>query len=149
VPVWTWRRADVTLAACWEIRLPFLAPSGERIGSLVLWQDGRANDVSLADMHAIAYDLRAVVEQKLLALWEPWEQEPDAAVAMAGDRAVPGDRGVQIPRGAERTPLAIEKDWPGGAGGAPGQNGAKGDAGANRPGRTSSGSFRLRSAPLS
>ena len=149
VPVWTWRRADVTLAACWEIRLPFLAPSGERIGSLVLWQDGRANDVSLADMHAIAYDLRGVVEQKLLALWEPWEQEPDAAVAMAGDRAVPGDRGVQIPRGAERTPLAIEKDWPGGAGGAPGQNGAKGDAGANRPGRTSSGSFRLRSAPLS
>ena len=149
VPVWSWRRADAALAACWEIRLPFLAPSGERIGSLVLWQDGRANDVSLADMHAVAYDLRAVVEQKLLALWEPWEQEPEAAVAMAGDRAVPGDRGVQIPRNVERTPLAIEKDRPGAASGVAGQNGAKGDAGANRSGRTSSGSFRLRSSPLS
>ena len=137
VPVWAWRRSDVTLAACWEIRLPFLAPSGERIGSLVLWQDGRANDVSLADMHAVAYDLRAVVEQKLLALWEPWEQEPEAVAAVAGDRAVPGDRAVQIPRSIERTQLAIEKD------------GAKGEGTANRSGRTSSGSFRLRSAPLS
>lgn len=140
VPVWAWRRADVTLAACWEIRLPFLAPSGERIGSLVLWQDGRANDISLADMHAIAYDLRLVVEQKLLALWEPWDEAPEAIAAVAGDRAAHGDRAVQIPRSVERTPLAIEKDH---------VNGAKGENGANRSGRTSSGSFRLRSAPLS
>ena len=146
VPVWAWRRSDVTLAACWEIRLPFLAPSGERIGSLVLWQDGRANDVSLADMHAIAYDLRAVVEQKLLALWEPWDQEPEAAVAVAGDRAIQGDRSVQIPRSIERTPLAIDKER---SSGANATNGAKSESSTNRSGRTSSGSFRLRSTPLS
>jgi UDP-GlcNAc:undecaprenyl-phosphate/decaprenyl-phosphate GlcNAc-1-phosphate transferase len=140
VPVWAWRRSDVTLAACWEIRLPFLAPSGERIGSLVLWQDGRANDISLADMHAIAYDLRLVVEQKLLALWEPWDQAPEAVAAVAGERAMLGDRPVQVPRSVERTPLAIEKDR---------VTGAKGENGANRSVRTSSGSFRLRSAPLS
>jgi UDP-GlcNAc:undecaprenyl-phosphate GlcNAc-1-phosphate transferase len=169
VPVWAWRRSDVTLAACWEIRLPFLAPSGERIGSLVLWQDGRANDVSLAGMHAIAHDLRAVVEQKLLALWEPWEDEPDAVAAVAGDRAGAGERPVQIPRAIERAPLAIDKDHPGSngsnptggsngsngsgattsAGGASGASGPKGDGAANRSGRPSSGSFRLRSAPLS
>lgn len=140
VPVWAWRRSDVTLAACWEIRLPFLAPSGERIGSLVLWQDGRADSVSLADMHAIAHDLRSVVEQKLLALWEPWEQAPEAIVAVAGERVVQGDRAVPLPRAIERTPLSIEKDR---------AQAAKGDNGANRSGRTSSGSFRLRSAPLS
>jgi hypothetical protein len=139
VPVWAWHRSDVTLAACWEIRLPFLAPSGERIGSLVLWQDGRGDDVSLTDMHAIAHDLRGVVEQKLLALWEPWDDAPEAAVAVAGDRAIAGDRAVSIPRAVERTPLAIEKE--------PGV-GQKGDASGNRSPRTSSGSFRLRSAPL-
>jgi len=139
VPVWAWHRSDVTLAACWEIRLPFLAPSGERIGSLVLWQDGRGEDVSLTDMHAIAHDLRSVVEQKLLALWEPWDDAPEAAVAVAGDRAIVGDRAVAIPRAIERTPLAIEKE-PGVA--------QKGDTAGNRSPRTPSGSFRLRSAPL-
>jgi UDP-GlcNAc:undecaprenyl-phosphate GlcNAc-1-phosphate transferase len=146
VPVWAWRRSNVTLAACWEIRLPFLAPSGERIGSLVLWQDGRANDVSLADMHAIAYDLRAVVEEKLLALWEPWDEESKPVVAFAGDRAVQGDRSVQIPRSIERTPLAIEKER---SNGTNATNGAKSEGSTNRSGRTSSGSFRLRSTPLS
>ena len=142
VPVWAWHRSNVTLAACWEIRLPFLAPSGERIGSLVLWQDGRTDDVSLADIHAIAHDLRGVVEQKLLALWEPWHDDPDAVVAMAaaGDRRSAGERAVPLPRISERGTLAIEKDV--GAGG-------KGDAGANRSPRSSSGGFRQRSAPLS
>jgi len=148
VPVWAWRRSDVTLAACWEIRLPFLAASGERIGSLVLWQDGRADDTSLGDMHAIAHDLRAVVQQKLIALWEPWDLEPEAAIAVAGDRAMPGERSVSIPRAVDRTPLAIEKDRPNaGPGGNP-STGATGDGGAGRSGRTSSGSFRPRSAPF-
>jgi hypothetical protein len=142
VPVWAWHRSNVTLAACWEIRLPFLAPSGERIGSLVLWQDGRAYDVCLADVHAIAHDLRGVVEQKLLALWEPWHDDPDAVVAMAaaGDRRGAGERAVPLPRMSERGTLAIEKDV--GAAG-------KGDAGANRSPRSSSGAFRQRSTPLS
>ena len=140
VPVWAWHKSDVTLAACWEIRLPFLAPSGERIGSLVLWQDGRGDDVSLADMHAIAHDLRAVVEQKLLALWEPWDSEAEPAAVMAGDRAISTDRPVGITRTVERAPLAIEKDRAGGP---------KSDASPNRTSRTTSGSFRLRSAPLS
>ena len=142
VPVWAWHRSNVTLAACWEIRLPFLAPSGERIGSLVLWQDGRTDDVSLADMHVIAHDLRGVVEQKLLALWEPWHDDPDAVVAMAaaGDRRGAGERAVPLPRMSERGTLAIEKDV--GAAG-------KGDAGANRSPRSSSGAFRQRSTPLS
>jgi len=140
VPVWAWHRSDVTLAACWEIRLPFLAPSGERIGSLVLWQDGRGNDVSLVDMHAIAHDLRAVVEQKLLALWEPWDESPEPVVAVAGDRAVPGDRPVALPRAVERSVRAIDKDR---------LAGTKGENGANRSARSTSGSFRLRSSPLS
>jgi hypothetical protein len=142
LPVWAWHRSNVTLAACWEIRLPFLAPSGERIGSLVLWQDGRADDVSLTDMHAIAHDLRGVVEQKLLALWEPSHEDPDAAVAMAaaGDKRRGTEHQVLLARASERATLAIEKDL--GAGG-------KGDAGVNRSPRTSPGGFRHRSAPLS
>ena len=53
-----------------------LAPSGERIGSLVLWRDGRTDDVNLADMHAIAHDLRGVVERSCWR-WEPWHDDPD------------------------------------------------------------------------
>jgi UDP-GlcNAc:undecaprenyl-phosphate GlcNAc-1-phosphate transferase len=140
VPVWAWHRSNVTLAACWEIRLPLLAPSGERIGSLVLWQDRRGDDVSLADMHAIAHDLRAAVEQKLLDLWEPWSDAPSAAIAVAGDRPVIGDRSAPITRVVERTGLAIEKD---------GAGAAKADNGGPRSPRTASGGFKLRSAPLS
>jgi UDP-GlcNAc:undecaprenyl-phosphate GlcNAc-1-phosphate transferase len=140
VPVWAWHRSNVTLAACWEIRLPLLAPSGERIGSLVVWQDRRGDDVSLADMHAIAHDLRAAVEQKLLDLWEPWSDAPEAAIAVGGDRPVIGDRSTPITRVVERTGLAIEKD---------GANGAKADNGGPRSPRTASGGFKLRSAPLS
>jgi UDP-GlcNAc:undecaprenyl-phosphate GlcNAc-1-phosphate transferase len=140
VPVWAWHRSNVTLAACWEIRLPLLAPSGERIGSLVVWQDRRGDDVSLADMHAIAHDLRAAVEQKLLDLWEPWSDAPEAAVAVGGDRPVIGDRSTPITRVVERTGLAIEKD---------GANGAKADNAGPRSPRTASGGFKLRSAPLS
>jgi len=140
VPVWAWHRSNVTLAACWEIRLPLLAPSGERIGSLVVWQDRRGDDVSLADMHAIAHDLRAAVEQKLLDLWEPWSDAPEAAVAVGGDRPLIGERSVPITRVVERTGLAIEKD---------GANGAKADNGGPRSPRTASGGFKLRSAPLS
>jgi UDP-N-acetylmuramyl pentapeptide phosphotransferase/UDP-N-acetylglucosamine-1-phosphate transferase len=139
VPVWAWHRPNVTLAACWEIRLPFLAPSGERIGSLVLWQDGRGDDVSLADMHAIAHDLRGVVEQKLLALWPTWIEEASTSVAVAGDRAAVSDRVVPIARTVEQLSPAAERER---------ANGQKGDAGRDRGARTSSGSFRLRSAPL-
>jgi UDP-GlcNAc:undecaprenyl-phosphate/decaprenyl-phosphate GlcNAc-1-phosphate transferase len=140
VPVWAWHRSNVTLAACWEIRLPLLAPSGERIGSLVVWQDRRGDDVSLADMHAIAHDLRAAVEQKLLDLWEPWSDAPEAAIAVGGDRPLIGDRSMPITRVVERTGLAIEKD---------GASGAKADNAGPRPPRTASGGFKLRSAPLS
>jgi UDP-GlcNAc:undecaprenyl-phosphate/decaprenyl-phosphate GlcNAc-1-phosphate transferase len=140
VPVWAWHRSNVTLAACWEIRLPLLAPSGERIGSLVVWQDRRGDDVSLADMHAIAHDLRAAVEQKLLDLCEPWSDAPEAAIAVGGDRPLIGDRSMPITRVVERTGLAIEKD---------GASGAKADNAGPRPPRTASGGFKLRSAPLS
>jgi UDP-GlcNAc:undecaprenyl-phosphate GlcNAc-1-phosphate transferase len=139
VPVWAWHRSNVTLAACWEIRLPFLAPSGERIGSLVLWQDGRGDDVSLADMHAIAHDLRAVVERKLLTLWEPWDETPESVAAVAGDRATAGERVVPVPRSVERAALAIDKDR---------AASGKGDGAGGRSARASSGGFRLRSAPL-
>jgi hypothetical protein len=169
VPVWAWHRSDMTLAACWEIRLPFLAPSGERIGSLVLWQDGRADDSSLSDIHAIAHDLREVVERKLLALWERWDDEPEVAAAVAGDRLA--DRPVPIARGiervaergggadraggAERAPLVIDKErgtaaGNGSGGGANGTVGAsKADGSRDRSSRNPSGGFRLRSAPTS
>jgi len=60
------------------------------------------------------------------------------AVAGIADR-IASERAIAIPRTVERTPLAIEKD----------RNGAaKGEAGTNRSGRTSSGGFKLRSSPL-
>jgi UDP-GlcNAc:undecaprenyl-phosphate/decaprenyl-phosphate GlcNAc-1-phosphate transferase len=66
--VWTWRGSVEPSAASWEVRLPFLSEGGERVGSLVLWQDleGEAN---LAHLHTIAGELRQEVERKILALW--------------------------------------------------------------------------------
>jgi hypothetical protein len=83
-----------------------------------------------------------VVEEKLLALWEPWDDIPDASVAVlaAGDRGVATERPATVPLSVDRAGLAIETDR--GAG-------AKGDGGAARSSRSSSGGTRLRSAPLS
>ena len=68
VTVWTWSRNGAPGPASWEVRLPFLSEAGERIGSLVLWQD-IAKDATLTHLHAISGELRQEVERKILSLW--------------------------------------------------------------------------------
>ncbi len=79
VEVWSWSRDRGTHADWWEIKLPLLDASGIRVGSLVLWQDGLANETSLSHMHAIAGEFRQQVQQKVLELWHFPDSEPWAA----------------------------------------------------------------------
>jgi UDP-N-acetylmuramyl pentapeptide phosphotransferase/UDP-N-acetylglucosamine-1-phosphate transferase len=92
VAVWAWSRNGEAHPAWWEIRLPLLDASGDRIGSLVLWQDGLASETSLSHLHTITGELRAQVQRKLLALWRG-----DSAFAAAGRAAF--ERVVPIPSG--------------------------------------------------
>ena len=69
VPIWSWSRHDAGDPCWWEIKLPLLTPSAERIGSLVLWQDGASSETSLSHMHTIARELSREIERKLSLLW--------------------------------------------------------------------------------
>jgi hypothetical protein len=104
------------------VRLPFLSEGGERVGSLVLWQDleGEAN---LAHLHSIAGELRQQVERKILALWHVSEalsaglgagalddeslrvSSRDNSAITLDDAAVSASSGRQVARPARPTPV--------------------------------------------
>ena len=90
VTVWSWSRTGAAaMPDWWEIKLPFLNVRGDRIGSLVLWQDGMASDTSLSHMHAIAGEFRTEVQRKLLTLWpQPEEDRLAPAVEREVDRLI-------------------------------------------------------------
>ena len=98
--VWTWNPNGATAPDWWEIRLPLLGEGGNRIGSLVLWQQSRASETALSHFHTIAGQLRETVERKICDLWrvgmepesEGWGRTPsplDEAVA-AGEPQLAG-----------------------------------------------------------
>jgi UDP-GlcNAc:undecaprenyl-phosphate GlcNAc-1-phosphate transferase len=69
VIVWNWCTGSMVNPDWWEVVLPLMHPNGERVGSLVMWQDGMASETSLSHVHTIARELRRVVQEKLVALW--------------------------------------------------------------------------------
>ena len=75
VAVWSWNRGDHEDPSLWEIKLP-LVDGDRRIGSLVLWKDGAGKETSLSHLHAIAGQLRAAVQMKLVQLWPGGVDEP-------------------------------------------------------------------------
>ena len=79
-PIWSWAQSGGANPGWWEIRLPLMADESQRIGTLVLWQDGRVGDTSLSHLHMIAGQLREEIQRKLVALWHA---EDEAVVAMA------------------------------------------------------------------
>jgi UDP-GlcNAc:undecaprenyl-phosphate/decaprenyl-phosphate GlcNAc-1-phosphate transferase len=71
VVVWAWSRESHPRAAWWHVSIPLIDTVGERIGSMVLWQESSdiADTAALPHFHTIAGELRALIEQKLLTLW--------------------------------------------------------------------------------
>jgi hypothetical protein len=88
IPVWAWSRDDLPgsapSAAWWHVSLPLLDPRGDRVGSMLLWQDGRLDGEALPHFHTIAGELREQVETKVLALWHLQSGMPLPAVAANG-----------------------------------------------------------------
>lgn len=81
--VWSWSRADTDSPAAWEIRLPLVNTEQKRFGSLLLWLDGHAGDLSLSQVPTIAEELRRALERKLLVLWNGAGRESTGAAAMS------------------------------------------------------------------
>ena len=69
--VWSWNRNGAAHPGWWEIKLPLLDVEGQRIGSLIMWQDGMESETSLSHVHTIARELRQAVQMKLVQLWVP------------------------------------------------------------------------------
>ncbi|MFL5578383.1 MAG: hypothetical protein ACJ79S_20705, partial [Gemmatimonadaceae bacterium] len=101
-------------AGWWEIKLPLLGTGGMRIGSLVLWQDGLANETSLSHMHTVARDLRQAVQGKLEVFWHGSDISrtydhvvplpPEPAVRRAREAALVASRAGEGARTAVLTP---------------------------------------------
>jgi UDP-GlcNAc:undecaprenyl-phosphate GlcNAc-1-phosphate transferase len=96
VVVWGCGLASMARPDWWEIVLPLLHPNGERLGSLVMWQDGMASENSLSHVHTIARELRRVVQEKLITLWpsatflaRATPPSPSPTAASRVERAVP------------------------------------------------------------
>lgn len=115
VTVWAWTRTEgATLPDWWELRLPFVNTRGERIGSMILWQDGMASETSLSHFHAIAGEFRVAVQTKLLKLWPQPEEdrlspvverEVERLIALVGD--FPVSREPEL-RTRTRGPRAVD-----------------------------------------
>ncbi len=106
VPVWTWSANGDAQPDWWEVTLPLVHPCGERIGALVMWQDGLASESSLSHVHTVARELREVVQGKLIQLW------PSAAYGQPRRRAAV-ERTVSLVARAEEH---RRQDRPDGAG---------------------------------
>lgn len=102
IVVWSWSRNGSPRVDWWEIRLPFVEAGSERLGSLVLWQDGAASETSLSHVHVIARELRVVVQRKLVALWH--DAERGAAVALLPQFQTMHERVVPIETVLEPAP---------------------------------------------
>jgi UDP-GlcNAc:undecaprenyl-phosphate/decaprenyl-phosphate GlcNAc-1-phosphate transferase len=71
VVIWSWSRNGGAHPDWWEVRLPFNAPTGECIGSLVLWGDSASTATCLSTFHTLSGPLRSEIERKLLLFWAP------------------------------------------------------------------------------
>jgi UDP-GlcNAc:undecaprenyl-phosphate GlcNAc-1-phosphate transferase len=82
VVVWAWSREPHARAAWWHVSIPLVDTVGERLGSMVIWQESAGSDTSsaLPHFHTIAGELRAQIEHKLLALWHLTPVHPRAYV---------------------------------------------------------------------
>lgn len=65
--VWSWSRNGGPSSTCWEIALPLSSPDCERIGSLVVWEEGEDGE-SLSHLRAVRLHLSSALQRKLFAL---------------------------------------------------------------------------------
>ncbi len=92
VPVWTWTRSELAEPSLWEIKLPLLDKLGQRVGSLVMWQDGLSSETSLSHMHTVARDLRTTLQRQIIACWhdgEPYVERVAQQPASTFERVIP------------------------------------------------------------
>ena len=94
VPIWIWSRANAHDPAWWEVKLPLFDTGGERMGALILWEDAGSDTNPLANLHVVAGELRTVMEQQLVALWDDsaLEAEQELWIARAFERVLPSGR---------------------------------------------------------
>jgi hypothetical protein len=94
VPIWIWSRANAHDPAWWEVKLPLFDTEGERMGALILWEDAGSDTNPLANLHVVAGELRTVMEQQLVALWDDsaLEAEQELWISRAFERVLPSGR---------------------------------------------------------
>jgi hypothetical protein len=102
--VWNWSTRSSVDADWWEVVLPLMHPNGDRVGSLVMWQDGMASETSLSHVHTIARELRRVVQEKLVALW------PSATYAARAMTPVEAHPALRTPPLERAVPVPMTSD---------------------------------------
>jgi UDP-GlcNAc:undecaprenyl-phosphate GlcNAc-1-phosphate transferase len=91
IVVWSWRKPHGRSASSWEVVVPLSGSRNERLGALLVWQDGSNADASLSHLHVVTRDLRLVLERQLAALWEEDANAVPSPLRMGGaaERVLP------------------------------------------------------------
>ncbi|HEY3113547.1 MAG TPA: MraY family glycosyltransferase [Gemmatimonadaceae bacterium] len=64
IPIWAWAATHEIEPSCWRVALPLLGPDDRRMGSFVLWEDGRTASESISYIQVISAHLKCELQRK-------------------------------------------------------------------------------------
>jgi UDP-GlcNAc:undecaprenyl-phosphate/decaprenyl-phosphate GlcNAc-1-phosphate transferase len=97
LPIWAWAATREVEPAWWCVALPLLGPDDRRMGSMVLWEDGRSNGDSISYIQVISQHLREEVQRKLHGFeWAIAKAVNSEAIALDVDGLAINAEGVAV-----------------------------------------------------
>jgi hypothetical protein len=97
MPIWAWAASSDVEPAWWCVALPLLGPDERRMGSLVLWEDGRGNGASISYIQVISEHLREVLQRKLHGFeWAIAKAVSSDGVALDADGLAINSEGIAV-----------------------------------------------------
>lgn len=97
MPIWAWAASSEVEPSWWCVALPLLGPDDRRIGSLVLWEDGRGNGESISYIQVISQHLREELQRKLHGFeWAIAKAVNSDAIALDVDGLAINSEGIAV-----------------------------------------------------
>jgi UDP-GlcNAc:undecaprenyl-phosphate GlcNAc-1-phosphate transferase len=97
LPIWAWTAANEVEPSWWCVALPLLGPDDRRMGSLVLWENGRGNGQSISYIQVISEHLREELQRKLHSFeWAIAKAVSSEAIALDVDGLAINSEGVAV-----------------------------------------------------
>lgn len=97
MPIWAWAANGETEPSWWCVALPLLGPDERRMGSLVLWEDGRSSGESISYIQVISQYLKEELQRKLHGFeWAIAKAVNSDAIALDVDGLAINSEGIAV-----------------------------------------------------